>query len=470
MTNSPSNTQNFNTDGAATTEAISDRRLFKQLCALTAPILITQLAQVGMATVDTIMSGHVGTADLAAIAIGSSLWTPILLFVAGVMVAFTPQVAQLVGAGKKDQVGDILGSAVVLGILLGCATGILLYIFGPILSYLLPDPVSAQLMTDYVQSVSFGLPAAGAFLALRFHAEALNDPMSVTRIMLVGLVLNIPANAIFVYGWFGIDPMGGAGCGYGTTLVFYFLFIALLINCYRHRLPAHQKQLSVFFKAQYQPMISLIVLGIPIGAAIFFEVSFFSVIALFLTPLGTEVVAGHQVAINVTSLTFMIPLSVGMAMTVMVGQQLGRGKANVAAQASWLGVKVNLGIALFNASTILLLSPYIAEIYSNDANVVAIGASLLIFAALFQISDAIQIAAAGALRGYQDTIIVMLITFCAYWLCGLGLGYYLAFATPEPMGAKGFWLGIIVGLTAAAIMLGYRLYRIGKRTIEHGSN
>lgn len=443
-------------------ELISNKAFLKQLWALTAPILITQLAQIGMATIDTVMSGHVGTFDLAAIAIGSSLWTPILLFVSGVMVAFAPQVAQLAGAGKKDQVGDILGSAIVLGIALGILMGAVLYTFGPMLSFLLPDPTSAELMREYIQAVSFGLPAAGAFMALRFHAEALNEPVVVTRIMIAGLLLNIPANAIFVYGWFGLEPMGGAGCGYGTAIVFHFLFFAMMYNCYKHRLPEHQKRLSTFFKVQYQPMASLIALGLPIGAAIFFEVSFFSVIALFLTPLGTEVVAGHQVAINMTSLLFMIPLSVGMAITVMVSQQVGRNNSVMASRVSWLGVRVNLALATINATCIYVMSPYIAQMYSSDANVIAIGTSLLAFAALYQISDAIQIAAAGALRGYQDTLVVMAITFFAYWLCGLGLGYYLAFSATEPFGAKGFWIGIIAGLTVAAVMLSYRLRKISK--------
>lgn len=438
----------------------------KQLAKLTAPILITQLAQIGMATIDTVMSGHVGTEDLAAIAIGSSLWTPIWLFVAGVMVAFTPQVAKLVGANRTDEVGEILGSAVVLGIILGVAFSILLHKFGPLLSYLLPDPTSAQLMRDYIQAVSWGLPAAGAFLALRFHAEALNQPGAVTRIMLTGLVLNIPANAIFVYGWFGIEPMGGAGCGYGTALVFHFLLFALLINCYKKRLPPHQRKLATFFIVKRDPIMKLIRLGFPIGSAIFFEVSFFSVIALFLTPLGTDVVAGHQVAINMSSLTFMVPLSVGMAITVMVSQQLGREHPGDAAYISWLGVRVNFVLAMLNASVIFLLAPYIAQLYSSDPNVVKIGASLLVFAAIFQLSDAIQIAAAGALRGYQDTLVVMAITFCAYWVCGLGLGYYFTFAAAEPMGAKGFWLGIIIGLTAAAIMLSYRLRRVSEDAIK----
>jgi MATE family multidrug resistance protein len=436
-----------------------------QLCALTAPILITQLAQIGMATIDTIMSGHVGTEDLAAIAIGSSLWTPILFFVAGVMVAFTPQVAKLVGANQTDKVGEILGSAISVGIALGCLSGLLLYFFGPKLSYLLPDPYSAQLMREYVQAVSWGLPAAGGFLALRFHAEALNQPGAVTKIMLFGLLLNIPANGLFVYGWLGVEPMGGSGCGYGTALVFLFLFIAMLIDCYKNRLPVHQRTLATFLNIKREPIINLLALGIPIGSAIFFEVGFFSVIALFLTPLGTEVVAGHQVAINLSSITFMVPLSVGMALTVMVSQQLGRQEANAAARISWLGVRVNVLLAILNASLIILFAPYIAQLYSSDPVVVEIGASLLLFAAIFQFSDAIQIAAAGALRGYQDTIIVMVITFFSYWVCGLGLGYYLAFEASEPFGAKGFWMGIIVGLTAAAMMLSYRLHKVSQTSI-----
>jgi MATE family multidrug resistance protein len=465
------------TNTKSAVSAVLSKQHFKQLCALTAPILITQLAQIGMATIDTIMSGHVGTADLAAIAIGSSLWTPILLFVAGVMVGFTPQVAKLVGANQTDKVGEILGSAITVGIGLGCLMGLLLYFFGPMLSYLLPDPYSALLMREYVQAVAWGLPAAGGFLALRFHAEALNQPGSVTKIMLFGLLLNIPANGLFVYGWLGIEPMGGSGCGYGTSLIFHFLFIALLINCYKHRLPPHQRTLATFFTMRRDPMVSLIALGLPIGSAIFFEVGFFSVIALFLTPLGTEVVAGHQVAINLSSLTFMVPLSVGMAITVMVSQQLGREKTDGAASISWLGVRINFTLAIMNASLIILFAPHIAQLYSGDPVVVEIGASLLIFAAIFQFSDAIQIAAAGALRGYQDTIIVMVITFFSYWICGLGLGYFLAFEGFDgleflgfdgfgPLGAKGFWIGIIVGLTAAAIMLTYRLRKMSQAAIN----
>lgn len=440
--------------------------LLVQLKQLTVPILITQLAQIGMATIDTLMSGHVGTADLAAIAIGSSLWTPAFLFVAGVLVAFTPMVAKLAGARQKDQIPALLGSAVWTGLLIGSLCAVLLYMAGPWVSFLLPDETSAQLMIEYLQAVCFGLPAAGGFLALRFHAEALNQPGSVTRLMLIGLVLNIPANAIFVYGWFGIEAMGGAGCGWGTSIIFNMLFIAILSDCYAHRLPVQFKSIAVFFRADLNTMRDLFKTGIPIGSAIFFEVSFFSVIALFLSPLGTIVVAGHQVAINVSSLTFMVPLSVAMAVTVMVGQQLGKGQPELALKASWLSVKVNLALAVFNASLIFIFADAIAALYSKDPEVVAIGATLLALAAIYQFSDAIQIAAAGALRGYEDTVMVMLITFLAYWVCGIGLGYYLTFIYQPELGAKGFWLGIIFGLTLAAVMLGLRLHRVGQKSLQ----
>jgi MATE family multidrug resistance protein len=169
-----------------------------------------------------------------------------------------------------------------------------------------------------------------------------------------------------------------------------------------------------------------------------------------------------------------------MAITVMVSQQLGREKTDAAASISWLGVRINFALAIMNASLIILFAPHIAQLYSGDPVVVEIGASLLIFAAIFQFSDAIQIAAAGALRGYQDTIIVMVITFFSYWICGLGLGYFLAFEGLNgleflgfdgfgPLGAKGFWIGIIVGLTAAAIMLTCRLRKMSQAAINSKS-
>ena len=192
--------------------------------------------------------------------------------------------------------------------------------------------------------------------------------------------------------------------------------------------------------------------------------SLFTATALFLTDLGPVVVAGHQVAINVSSITFMFPLSISLALTVRVGHYLGLNDYAGARLCALTGIGMNLVIALMNASAIWLGADAIAGLYSPDPAVVAMGASLLIYAALFQIPDTIQVATAGALRAYEDTFVIMVITFIAYWVIGFCSGWYLAYLRDEPLGAAGFWIGLIIGLTAAAIALMTRLHRVSRRT------
>lgn len=435
----------------------------RALLKLTFPILATQLAQIGMGTVDTLMSGYVSTRDLAAVAIGTSLWLPTWLFLAGVLVALSPLASGLNAARRNDELPNLLAAALWVGIVLGSLAGLLLGAGSSALPLLVDDPVTARIAAEYTLAIAFGMPGAGVFLAYRFYAEALNEPGQVTRIMLTGLLMNVPVNAIFVYGLFGMPELGGVGCGIGSSLIFAGMAIAMARNTRKKRLPAEYplwRHVLRPVKAQVKEMLQI---GVPIGVAIFFEVSLFSVIALFLTELGPTIVAGHQVALNLSSLTFMIPLSLGMALTVRVGHWLGSGQYVLARRTAWIGIGLNLGISMFNASVMVLFAASIARLYSPDPAVVSTAAGLLLFAAVFQLSDAIQVAAAGALRGYKDTVAVMLITFVAYWLIGLGLGYWLAFSEQMMMGAEGFWTGLVVGLSAAAVALGYRLYRVSHR-------
>lgn len=416
-----------------------------------------------MGTADTLMSGYVSTRDLAAVAIGTSLWMPVWLFLAGVLVALSPLAARLNAARQHGQLPHLLAAALWLGIVLGTIAGILLWIGSLQLPAIVDDPVTARIAADYTLAIAIGMPGAGIFLAYRFYAEALNQPAQVTRIMLTGLALNIPVNAFLVYGWLGLPAMGGAGCGVGSSLIFVGMAMAIAHNTRKKRLPQDYPLWSQVLKPAAGQVREMLRIGIPIGIAIFFEVSLFTAIALFLTELGPDVVAGHQVALNLTSLTFMIPLSVGMALTVRVGHWLGAGEQQLARQTAWLGITLNLCFALVNATLMILFSAHIAGLYSPDPSVVAIASGLMMFGAVFQISDSTQVAAAGALRGYHDTLAVMLITFVAYWLIGLGLGYWFAFHAPQPMGAAGFWTGLVIGLTCAALALSYRLYRISHR-------
>jgi multidrug resistance protein, MATE family len=212
----------------------------------------------------------------------------------------------------------------------------------------------------------------------------------------------------------------------------------------------------------------LLSVGMPIGISIFAEASIFCVIALLIGAMGATVVAGHQIALNFSSMVFMIPYALGMAVTVRVGQALGRGEPRQARYAAGVGMLVGLAYACVSASSMFLSREYIARVYTNDMSVIAVASSLIIFAALFQFSDAIQVTAAGALRGYQDTRVTMLLTLFAYWGIGLPVGYSLGLTDlwGPASGPRGLWQGLIVGLTCAALMLGIRLMRSSKRRIR----
>jgi len=435
---------------------------------LTLPILATQLAQIGMGTVDTLMSGYISTRDLAAVAIGTSIWLPIWLLLAGILVALSPLASRINASGQTAGLPQLLAAAQFTGLAFGAVSALVLSGLAQFLPHWIDDPVTAAIARQYLFAIALGMPSAGVFLAYRFYAEALNQPVHVTRIMLIGLALNVPVNALFLYGWFGLPEFGGVGCGIGSSLVFTGMAIAMAINTRKHRLRDNDVLWRNVLRPDWTQVMALTTLGLPIGLSIFFEVSLFSVISLFLTELGPVIVAGHQVALNVSSLTFMIPLSLAMALTVRVGHHLGSNQPDLARRTAWLGVKTNLAIAVFNATLMVTLSAYIASLYSPDPKVVETAAGLLLFAAVFQLSDAIQVGAAGALRGYQDTLPVMLITFISYWAIGLALGHYLAFSPQEfnggePLGARGFWIGLVSGLTAAAIALGYRLYKVSHK-------
>ncbi|MAS24963.1 MAG: MATE family efflux transporter [Oceanospirillaceae bacterium] len=438
----------------------------RALLKLIAPILATQLAQVGMSTIDTLMSGYVSTRDLAAVAIGTSLWMPVWLFVAGVLVALAPMTAKIKAARQQQELPQLMAAALWTGIALGVCAGMALWFMSSLLPGIVEDEKTAEIAAGYTRAIAVGMPAAGIFLAFRYYAEAQDDASQVTRIMLAGLLMNVPLNALFVYGWFGLPALGGIGCGIGSSLVFAGMAVAMAMNTAKRRLPADFHLWQRLHKPDFGFIRRILRIGIPIGIAIFFEVTLFTAIALFLTDLGPATVAAHQIALNLTSVTFMVPLSIGMALSVRVSHWLGSDRPDLAYATAWLGIALTLAFAVLSATIMVLFSRYLTALYTPDPAVVTIATLLMMYAAVFQLSDATQVAAAGALRGYHDTLAVMLITFITYWLVGLGLGYWLAFKQPTPAGAEGFWTGLVIGLTAAALLLTYRLNKVGVRALQ----
>ena len=440
----------------------------KNLLALALPIMIAQLATTAMGFVDAVMAGRVGPRDLAAVALGNSIWVPVFLLMTGTLLATTPKVAQRFGAGTHSEIGPIVRQALWLALVVGLmATGIL-FSAEPVLRVMKVDPELIGPCMQYLHGIASGLPAVAIYHVLRCFSDGLGRTRPAMVLGLCGLALNIPLNYIFIYGHFGVPAMGGVGCGWATAIVMWVM--ALGMAGWERWAPVYQSSelFSRFDWPQWSVIKRLLGIGLPIGIAVFAESSIFAVIALLIGSLGATVVAGHQIALNFSSLVFMIPYSLGMAVTVRVGQALGRQEPREARFAAGVGMGTALAYACLSASMMLLLREHIATIYTADPTVVKVAAMLIVYSALFQFSDAIQVTAAGALRGYQDTRVTMILTLFAYWGIGLPVGYVLGLTDwfGAPSGPSGLWQGLIVGLSCAALMLSIRLTRSARKRIR----
>ncbi|MBU2156359.1 MAG: MATE family efflux transporter [Gammaproteobacteria bacterium] len=441
---------------------------FYSLLKLATPIIIAQLANTAMGFVDTVMASRVSPQDLAAVALGNSIWVPVFLLMTGILLATTPKVAQRFGAGAHTEIGPLVRQALWLALAVGMTAAVMLWNAEIILSLMDVDPALIEPAMGYLRAVACGFPAVALYHVLRCFSDGLGHTRPSMVIGLCGLALNIPLNYIFIYGKLGLPAMGGVGCGWATGLVMTFMFLSML--WWVKWAPFYQpsKIFNHFEWPQRTVLKRLLSVGLPIGIAVFAESSIFAVIALLIGGLGATVVAGHQIALNFSSMVFMIPYSLGMAATVRVGQALGRGEPREARFAAGVSMAAALGYACLSASLMLLLREQIAQIYTPDRTVIAVATTLLVYSALFQFSDAIQVTAAGALRGYQDTRVTMILTLFAYWGIGLPVGYALGLTDwfGEPSGPSGLWQGLVVGLTCAGGMLAVRLASSARKRIR----
>lgn len=439
----------------------------RPLLILMLPILGTQLAQTGMGVVDTLVAGMAGTLDLAAIAVGSSIWLPIVLFVNGVLVALVPVVAQAKGAKDKQKSAQTLQQGIYLSLLIGfIAMGILLVSAEPLMLLVGVTPEIHELTLTYLQYIAYGLPAVSVMQAFRSYNEAIGLTKPVTLIAIGGLLLNIPLNIIFVFGFGPIEAMGGAGCGLASCIIFYASAVAIALFTLFSRLHKGVSPLKAFSPIHWPTQKALLAIGLPMGLAIFVEVSLFCVIALLIARLGPNVVAAHQITISVSSLIFMVPLSLAFALTVRVGHVLGQQNPKKAQKVSLTGLQLTLIFASVNAALLIALKDPIVSLYSSDPSVTALASHLLMFAAIFQFSDGLQVGAAGALRGYKDTLVTLILTIISFWVIGLPLGYYLGLSQTAPLGAEGFWIGLVAGLSVNAALLLVRLKLVSRQAIQ----
>ncbi|MGN9712205.1 MATE family efflux transporter [Acinetobacter variabilis] len=441
--------------------ATTRRYELKQLFHLMLPILVTQFSQAGLGLIDTIMAGRLSPTDLAAIAVGVGLWIPVMLLFSGIMIATTPLVAEAKGARTPEKIATIARQSLWVAFILGVIAGLVLQVL-PLTLPLLGVPESLQPKAGlFLHAIGFGMPAVTMYAALRGYSEAIGYPRPVTAISLMALLLLVPLNFIFMYGVGPIPALGSAGCGFATAILQWLMLMSLALYIFKNRVYQNSQPFSHWEKLNAYWLKRILKLGFPIGLAIFFEVSIFSTAAIVLSPLGETIVAAHQIAISVTSQLFMIPMSLAIALTIRVGTYYGEQNWDAMRRVQGLGLMTATILALLIMLMLWVFRSEIVALYTSDPMVTQIALYLVLFAVAYQLMDAWQISAAGCLRGMQDTKGPMWITMIAYWVIAFPVGVYLS--RFGDMGAAGVWVGLIVGLSVACVLLLARLYGNNKR-------
>ncbi len=432
----------------------------RQLLALAIPVIVAQVAQTAMGFVDTVMAGGYSATDMAAVAIGTSIWLPAILFGHGLLLALTPVIAQLNGSGRRDRVAHQVRQGFWLAGFVSVLIMIVLWNAG-----ILFAPCIISTRRWRIRRSVICAPCSGArpgylfFQVARNQCEGLAKTKPGMVMGFIGLLVNIPVNYIFIYGHFGMPELGGVGCGVATAAVYWVMFGSMLTYIKHARSMRDIRNDTTFSTPDWSMLTRLTQLGLPIALALFFEVTLFAVVALLVSPLGIIDVAGHQIALNFSSLMFVLPMSLAAAVTIRVGFRLGQGSTLDAQTAARTGLGVGVCMAVCTALFTVLLREQIALLYNDNPEVVTLASHLMLLAAIYQISDSIQVIGSGVLRGYKDTRSIFFITFIAYWVLGLPSGYILALTdlVVDRMGPAGFWMGFIIGLTSAAIMMMLRM-------------
>ena len=439
------------------------RRDVRETLVLAVPLVLTQLVQMSMSFLDVVMVGRLGTDALAAAVLGSTLYFTLVLVCMGVIVAVQPSVAQAVGAGDEAGAGRAARQGLWLAVLLGVPGVVLVGFAEPVLRATGQMPETAALAAEYLAAERWGLVPTLLFTALRGLCEGAGKPRPVLAATGLGLVLNVSLNAVLIYGLFGVPALGLVGAGWASSVATVVMTAALGLYLWRGPL-ARFRLFSGLTQFDGPALWTLFRLGWPIGISFGLESGLFTVVTLLIGRMGEVPLAAHQIALNAASVAFMVPLGIGMAGGVRVGQAAGAGDAAGAARAGWAAIALGAASMLASALVFWITPATIVWIYAGadaDAGLARQAVALLGIAAVFQLFDGTQAAAAGALRGLKDTRAPMLISAVAYWGLGLGLGSWLTFRAGQ--GSPGMWWGLTLGLAAAAVLLSARFHRLGGR-------
>ena len=433
---------------------------------LAAPLVVGHLSTGLIGFVDSVIAGHHGTATLASVAVGTALfWLPMMVPM-GTLMSLPPSVSQLDGAGRRDEIGPLFRQALWLAAGLGVLLFAFLSVVGIALEPMGIAPAVRPGTLAFLHGIRWGVPALTLYLCMRYLSDGLHWTLPTMILGFGGLLLLVPLGYVLTFGRYGLPELGAGGLGIASAIMMWAQAAAFALYLWRSRRFAGLRLFAHFERPRWPPIRSLLATGLPIGVTVAMEGSLFIVTALLIGRLGAVPVAAHQIAINVASLCFMIPMGLAEATTVRVGHALGRGSAFDVRRAAFAGYALALATQSFSALALLLGHDALVALYTRDAAVAALAASLLLYAAAFQFPDGIQVLSAGALRGLKDTRVPMFLAALAYWGIGMplgaGLGLGLGGFTPA-LGPRGMWIGLIAGLSVAALLLCRRFLRSSGR-------
>jgi MATE family multidrug resistance protein len=446
------------------------RRELRAIVVLALPLIGGQLSTMGMNLIDVLLAGHLGAQVLGPVGVGTSVWMLAVVSINGLMMAVPASVAQLDGAKRRDAVWSLFTQALMLAIAVGSGLGMLIAMLGPLLIGAMG--VTPDLLQGATQFLHVIAPAAPA-MGILFACKGLSEGLSMTRpsflFSLLGPVVLAPIGYILMYGRLGMPPLGVFGAALATLIVCWVQALAFLTFVLLSRRYEGLGRGKTTCSIDTVALRGLLKLGTPMGITLLMESGLFIATTLVIGRLGEQAVATHQIAFSVASLTFMVPLGLSMAITVRVAHAKGRGDLHGVRQAGFGGIGLALCSQTVTGAAMLLMPGILAGFYTSDPAVIAGATVLLRLAGFFQISDGLQVAANGALRGVKDTRLPMAVTLFAYWLVGMPVGVWLSIGREQ--GAAGMWIGLLVGLTVSAILLLIRFARVSRvreARVAHG--
>ncbi|MGA9383257.1 MAG: MATE family efflux transporter, partial [Phormidium sp.] len=418
------------------------------------PLAAAQLAQSLTAFIDTVMMGLLGSQTIAAGGLGAVTFTILLLVSSAIVSAVSPLVAEAYGANQIQRVKCVVRQGLWLAIIFGIPISLIVFYGKSLLLLFGQDANTVAITEEYLQAIAWGVVPAIAFAVLRNFVSGVSQPRPIMVIVICGTFLNIAANYVLMFGKLGLPALGLAGIGWGSTLSFWSMLIAIIIYINSE---TTLKKYNVFHNLhQFNKQIfgKILHIGLPIGILTAVEAGLFTVTTFIMGTLGTITLAAHQIALQTAATTFTIALGISFATTVRVGQEVGRKNVKGARLAGYIGIIMGglfmaiMGI-LFWLMPERIVSLYIDINNPENTAVVSQAKALLKVAAFFQIADGIQVTAVGALRGLKDTRIPLLIGIFAYWCIGFSSGYLLGFKLG--FGGVGLWWGLAIGLAVASV-------------------